>query len=422
VEGSEIITLAVPPTVDAAYVIALGTRPAEDAPGRLLGLATENLAEPTRGLVQQMWDDGLLSVHSGPLADFPPLPMRFLGAMGARAEDLSAVTSAAHAIAVHCEHRPGWPPAHDWAARAVASALTMRLGGVLIDLYIPAVLRATRAARSLPGANDGSALSDWVCVLQSPAERGCWFTTRGLGRFGLPELQALDVPPMLAKPWTAVFTGIARRLLDRWIDLVGTGEQAAFVQLPAVMRIEESDVARAYGRQPGGGGSATVRLRLDPAEDLDYQTFLTVLPPDDYHASAGEYLTAICDDLIGLPTDEVRLAASSADMDVAIGTARASLPTARERYLAETFPPGARLLVKHDLHVRGEHEYVWATVTSWPEPDVILGTCMNDAHLDQRIRVGRPVRIDVSTVVDWALWIDGEGIVEGGWTNTVLRD
>jgi hypothetical protein len=45
---------------------------------------------------------------------------------------------------------------------------------------------------------------------------------------------------------------------------------------------------------------------------------------------------------------------------------------------------------------------------------------MNDAHLDRRIRVGRPVRVDVATVVDWALWIDGEGIIEGGWTNTLL--
>ena len=111
-----------------------------------------------------------------------------------------------------------------------------------------------------------------------------------------------------------------------------------------------------------------------------------------------------------------------ADETAAIGTARASLPVARERFLAESLPPRARLIVKHDLHVGGEHEYVWATVTSWPEPDLIVGTCMNDAHLDRYIRVGRPVRVDVATVVDWALWIDGEGIVEGGWTNRILHD
>jgi hypothetical protein len=60
-------------------------------------------------------------------------------------------------------------------------------------------------------------------------------------------------------------------------------------------------------------------------------------------------------------------------------------------------------------------------VTSWPAADLIVGTCMNDAHLDRRIRVGRPVRVDVATVVDWALWVDGEGIVEGGWTNKILH-
>jgi hypothetical protein len=164
-----------------------------------------------------------------------------------------------------------------------------------------------------------------------------------------------------------------------------------------------------------------VRLRLDPAENLDHQTFLTVLPPNDFPASAGEHITAVCDELIGLPTDEIRHAASGGAMEEAISTARAGLPSARDRFLADSLPPRSRLLVKHDLHVNGEHEYVWATVTSWPNPDLIVGTCMNDAHLDRRIRVGRPVRVDVATVVDWALWIDGEGIVEGGWTNRILH-
>jgi hypothetical protein len=163
-----------------------------------------------------------------------------------------------------------------------------------------------------------------------------------------------------------------------------------------------------------------VGLRLDPAEDLDQQTFLTVVPPNDFPASAGEHITAVCDELIGLPTDEIRHAVSTPTMDAAIATARASLPVARERFLADSFPSYARLIVKHDLHVNGEHEYVWATVTAWSEPELVIGTCMNDAALDGRIRVGRPVRINVSTVVDWALWIDDQGIVEGGWTNTVL--
>jgi hypothetical protein len=29
------------------------------------------------------------------------------------------------------------------------------------------------------------------------------------------------------------------------------------------------------------------------------------------------------------------------------------------------------------------------------------------------------VVIDAATIVDWAVWMDGPGIVEGGWTNEV---
>ena len=34
-------------------------------------------------------------------------------------------------------------------------------------------------------------------------------------------------------------------------------------------------------------------------------------------------------------------------------------------------------------------------------------------------RLLEELRIDAAAVVDWAIWIDGSGIVEGGWTNDV---
>jgi hypothetical protein len=421
VPGSGIITVAVPPTVDATYVIALPAPPPEVA--TLTTFATEvagQLTEPLRSLTRRMLDGPVFDLHSGPIADLPPLPVRFLELMGATPDQLAAIGAASHAVVVHATHLPGWP-AHEWSARAVAVGLARRLGGVLIDLFVPAVLTPERAARSLPDADARVAVTDWVLVLRSSGERGCWFTTRGLARVGLPELQTLDVPPMLVNPWTAVLNGLARRLTDDWIERL-RGERPAFLELPALWEVTEADIARAHGREPTGGGRATVRLRLDPAEDLDAQTFLTVLPPDDYPASAGEHITRVCDDLLGLATDEIRHAPPSRTMDAAIDSARAMLPVARERFLADSLPTRARLIVKHELCVQGSREYVWATVNSWPEPDRIVGTCMNDARLDSAIRTGRPVRVDATTVIDWAVWIDGEGIVEGGWTNQALLD
>jgi hypothetical protein len=58
-----------------------------------------------------------------------------------------------------------------------------------------------------------------------------------------------------------------------------------------------------------------------------------------------------------------------------------------------------------------------------PDPGTILANSADDASVDESIRAGRPIVIDAGTVVDWAVWEDGEGIVEGGETNKVaLRE
>ena len=60
--------------------------------------------------------------------------------------------------------------------------------------------------------NDGgipAPLAAHVYVLESLGAQGLWCTTTGLGQFGLPELQTLDVPAQIGVPWARVLTGIA---------------------------------------------------------------------------------------------------------------------------------------------------------------------------------------------------------------------
>jgi hypothetical protein len=211
---------------------------------------------------------------------------------------------------------------------------------------------------------------------------------------------------------------------------LGDDRERAFVELPALLTVSARDVARAYGADtdgPGpdaadtsGDGSATVRLRLDPDTDPERPPFLTVLPPDDFPASAGEFIGAVCAALFGPADDEIRYGRRDDAMEAAIATARGALPEARARFLADRLPPRAHLMVKYGLHRDGRTEYVWATVTSWTDPDTVVGTSTNDAQLDPSGRVGRLVRIAAAEVIDWAYWIDGEGVVEGGWTTEVL--
>ena len=78
-------------------------------------------------------------------------------------------------------------------------------------------------------------------------------------------------------------------------------------------------------------------------------------------------------------------------------------------------------MIKHEITVPGRAEYPWAYVTSWADPARVLGNSAGDATLDPGVRAGRPIVVAAETIIDWAIWIDGRGIVEGGQTNVIAQ-
>jgi hypothetical protein len=125
--------------------------------------------------------------------------------------------------------------------------------------------------------------------------------------------------------------------------------------------------------------------------------------------------------LFGQSGQEIRHLAPSEEMDRAMRAAREALPAVRARFLAGDLPPRAQLMVKHEISAQGRPEYPWAYVTSWADPDRVLGNSAGDATLDPAIRAGRPIVVDAGAIIDWAIWIDGKGIVEGGQTNVIAQ-
>ena len=101
--------------------------------------------------------------------------------------------------------------------------------------------------------------------------------------------------------------------------------------------------------------------------------------------------------------------------------AREALTAVRARFLDGDLPPRGQLMIKHKISVPGRAEYPWAYVTSWADPARVLGNSAGDATLDPGIRAGRPIVVAAETIIDWAIWIDGKGIVEGGQTNVIAQ-
>ncbi|WP_433044219.1 DUF2314 domain-containing protein [Dactylosporangium sp. CS-033363] len=408
------MVLSVPETVVATYVVATDRPPAD--PAAAASAAAARIEGPLGEAVRRMLDGPLMQVGVSPVADAPPLPVEHLRMFGGPAEALRAVVTATHLVVVQAAFGPGWPPAHEWHARAVAAGIAADTGGALVDLYTPQVLDPAAALASLPRPDGTSALSAWVLVPQFEGDRGLTMITRGLGRFGLPELQLLDVPPALGRAWTSALTGIARALVVRWAQAVERAAGAAFVRVPDDLTVTAADATLAYGNPPGPGAqarAAVVRLRLDRDDPgaPEPDALLTVGPPEGFAYSAGEFLARVPAELFGVqPGNEA---------DEAVATARAGLPAARERFLAGEFGVERHLVVKHRL-TRGEAtELIWSTVTTWPDPRRLHGVSMSDAEIDPAVRTGRPTMVREPEIVDWGVWSDGAGIVEGGWTNAV---
>jgi hypothetical protein len=430
----DFLPIPVPESLSATYLVPVSA-PLAATPAQAVGALAGRLPEPVYDLVRQMLDGPLVTVDRHPVGQFPRLPPDLLAAFGATDDQLTRLSAASDFVVVEASFRPGWPPAHEWAARAVGAATAQAAGVDVIDAFGLQVLDPAAALRSLPDDEGRIRLVEWVLVPYSSDEGGLWFTTKGLRRFGLLELQARQVPPELTRQWGAVMTGAARRLLRSWLDGLTDAEPPAFVELPAQLSVSAQDVALAYGRtpEPEQTGSATLALELDPATDPDADSFLTLVPPPGFGGPPGRHYAAVCAAVLGTgagpsagpssgagqPPGAASAGPAGAAMARAVQTARTALPAIRERFLAGRLPSGTQLLVKYGLPGGANREFVWASVTSWASPGRILAASASDATSDPAVRVGQPVVVDTADVVDWAV-LDGDAVVEGGWTQAGL--
>ncbi|SCE70375.1 hypothetical protein GA0070216_101459 [Micromonospora matsumotoense] len=416
----DFLPVPVPESLSATYLVPMAGLPPVSPKTAVRALAGR-LADPVYGLATQMLDSPLMSVDTRSIDEFPQLPPDLLTAFGATEAQLGRLAAASHLVVVQAEYRPGWPPAHEWAARAVAAAVAESVDGDVVDVFGLQFLDPATALKSLPDAQGRIRLVDWVLVPYSSDTEGLWFTTKGLRRFGLLELQTQGVPDHLTRAWGAVLTGAARRLLRDWTDGLAGEEVPAFVQLPVLATVTGHDIAVAYGNPEQHGATAPVllRLELDPATDPEADSFLSLRPPPGHPGPDGRYYAAACATLFSGIEPDVRYARSGDAMSRAVATARAGLDDIRARFLADGLPPEAQLVVKYGLAGDDGPEYVWAGVNSWDAPERIIGASASDANTDPTVRIGSPVEVAVTEVVDWAV-LDGTGVIEGGWTQAVL--
>jgi len=292
--------------MSALYLVPLSVS-AQAAKDRATAGLSARIDSPVGVAARMMLDAGAVTVHAVSSSSLPPVPGPLQQYLGVAQELVRAVAEASEFVVVRASCPPGWPPMHEWAGRACAAALADQAGVPLVDTCTPKILAADAALRTLPGTEDaGFRLADWMLVFSSAGIGGLRMTTKGLGRFGLPELQVRNVPPQLGQAWTRVLTGLASSLLGIWLNALRDRAESAFAQLPAVLEVREADIARAHDAPVTEGPAVAVRLTFDPSPQDSADSFLSVQPPDDYPASAGEFLASVCAAMFGLREPEIR--------------------------------------------------------------------------------------------------------------------
>jgi hypothetical protein len=202
---ADTLVLPVPETLTAVYLVP-ATLSVAEMKERVLARLPEIAPDPLPMVAPKLIDGGLVKLRSVPASDMPPLPTQLQQYLGVEPACLDAVLRSESFCVISASWVPGWPPLHELVGRACAAALAADLAAPVVDTYVPQVLSAERAAAALPARPGVFRLASWMLAFQSAAETGLWFTTKGLGRFGLPELQVNNVPPQYGEPWNALLT------------------------------------------------------------------------------------------------------------------------------------------------------------------------------------------------------------------------
>jgi uncharacterized protein YegJ (DUF2314 family) len=390
--------------------------------------AERDVGEPLGPALAEWGRRGLLLALVTPRAAGPPEPgIEFLRHLGPGAEEERLFVDATHVVLVSSLDRIQHPRLGFWATLAASRAIAERLDGVILDPAIPRLLPVEPPDDELPG--DGRlVVPRQIIVPFSIDERGLgWMTTKGLGKFGLPELEVRDVPPDLPTMLLPLVNGVAGLLVETTLKAAAENDgPPGSIELGPEVRLDADTIARTYGGEPEGPaegvrGWTTVRLEFRRGRKGE-DDFLRLVPPAHFPEGQGVWLHSALGDLFGTAHDIRGVPGDSAAMAEAHARAVATLPDIRRRF-RDGLAPGEQLLVKHGFPVGGPddfHEYMWIVVNTW-DGDRIRGQLANDPVRRVDLRAGQAIDLAEADVFDWVL-MRPDGETEGGFTNLVATE
>lgn len=263
-----------------AGALVLSRTPVDDPEvviSRGAGRLASRRAEP---LAQHIGDLRVVPLDDLDAAPVPPIPL--LRGSGSSVRACERVSQAEYGWALLLRVRPADLVTADVAVRAAASVLAGDVHGVMLDTAIPRAYLPTEEGLA-------ERASDLMTFDHEVRGSSGAVTTRGLARFGVPELTAVDVPVELLAACDALLVGVAHRVVAALSRLQDT--EPAILDLRLPLHLTMADVAAGYGQplgddptadrssditlagSPGGGD-----LVVDSAVDAIRALFADALP------------------------------------------------------------------------------------------------------------------------------------------------
>lgn len=331
-----------------------------------------------------------------------------------------------------------------WAITAVARGLASALpGGVLLDPEFPRLLPLSLLSANVPP--DGMVhVAEHILIPYSadPRTGRLWMTTKGMERFGLPDLEVRDVPPNLANALTPVINGLAQRLAEAAMNRIGemtesmedSGETSGdelprTLLLPAEFDFSVAQVRRAYPKddepedeESAESGASRVRLEVSNSRKTEEAPMIRLVPPAGVErVSPGVWLNSLLTELLGSDPHLAVVERGDAQMEEAHQQAVAELGRVKNRFQAG-FRFGEVLHVKYGFPTVGDgHEYMWVAVTQWGDDGTIRGHLANEPQHRDDLKQGQRVEVPEDDVYDWML-VRTDGTREGGYTDRLLEE
>lgn len=424
------LVLPVPETLSASYMVPVPLpMDATEVRRRARRAVEALLPEPLRMMTVNWIAEGVVSIDVQPQERHDLAPASDSPACGTPEQE-EFISTARAIVQFSASNRATFLAMHEWKARGPAAALATDLGAPVFDLQAGRVLSAEDALAALPDTQLAGATDDqvnirlgfdpWVRLDDYLCQGRIWLITDGMCRFGLPELRVGGATPKVREELRMLLHGLAFRLWSALLKDAQATPRAAglmsmppFLQIAAEMDISRADLDRARGVPNRGGSCTTVRLRFDPAASEDAKNWLTVCPTSDWDLSWEDFIADTCHALFGFEKPRWHYMPEFGALLDSVGRARNTVSQARDRFLRGDFPANGQLMIRH--RAASASDFAWAIVESWDNAERPIVRDVG-RELTPGIRPGTSAPVDESAIADWAVWVDGKGVVEGGAT------